>query len=202
MFVQVITGRVADAGALEDQFDDWHRRLAPDAAGFLGWTGGITPGGDLIVAVRFASAEQAQANSNRPEQGEWWQATERLLDGPAAFRETDDVRLLGGGGSDDAGFVQMMAATVVDRGRFQEVEDSLGEAFAAHRPDFLGGHRAWFADDELLAVDYFTSEAEAREGERRDMPEELAAGFAEWQSLVSGTRWYDLPHPWLASPPA
>jgi hypothetical protein len=52
----------------------------------------------------------------------------------------------------------------------------------------------------LTAVDWFSSVAEARAGERQDMSEELQALLGQWQEQLADTRWLDLPEPWHASP--
>ena len=52
--------------------DLWVRDLAPDAAGWLGSTGGVTADGRAVAIVRFESAKAARANSDRPEQSDWW----------------------------------------------------------------------------------------------------------------------------------
>jgi hypothetical protein len=50
-------------------------------------------------------------------------------------------------------------------------------------------------------VIYFTSEAEAREGEKREMPAEMAAAMQEMASITVGeTEYLDLKNPWLDSP--
>jgi hypothetical protein len=48
---------------------------------------------------------------------------------------------------------------------------------------------------------YFTSEAEAREGERKEPPPELQAEMEEMGSLSVGEpEFFDLKQPWLYSP--
>jgi hypothetical protein len=48
---------------------------------------------------------------------------------------------------------------------------------------------------------YFTSEADAREGEQKEPPPELAATMEELTSLDAGEiRYLDLRDPWLTSP--
>lgn len=199
MFVQVIQGRVRDAEGVQRQWRDWLERLAPDAVGWVGSTGGITPDDRFIAAVRFSSAEAASENSDRPEQGEWWSATERTLE-DATFRESSDYSITGEP-SDDAGFVQIMHGRVTDRQRMEDLDERMADVMRNLRPDVLGGYQIWLGDDEFIAVNYFTSEAEARAGESKDVPEDLAEGFREWQALVRDVRWFDLPDPWLHTAP-
>ena len=48
---------------------------------------------------------------------------------------------------------------------------------------------------------YFTSEADAREGERKELPAELAAQMEEMNQLSVGEpEFFDLTQPWLYSP--
>jgi hypothetical protein len=48
---------------------------------------------------------------------------------------------------------------------------------------------------------YFTSEAEAREGERKEPPPELQAQMEEMQRLSIGEpEFFDLTQPWLYAP--
>src|SRR5713101_6644702 len=115
MFLQVITGHVNDANRLRRQLDRWMEALRPGASGWLGHTAGVIDDGTSIALVRFENEAAARANSDRPEQGEWWKATETCFDGPVTFLDSDDVELERGGGSDDAGFVQVMRGTVKDR---------------------------------------------------------------------------------------
>src|SRR5262249_37410339 len=108
MFVQIIEGRVSGRDGLRRQMDNWEKELRPGAKGFLGSTAGVTDDGHAIAFARFDSAAAAKANSDRPEQGRWWNETEKTFDGPATFADSEDVQTFFGGGSDDAGFVQVM----------------------------------------------------------------------------------------------
>lgn len=197
MFVQVIEGTVRDAEGLERQWQKWMEQLSPRAVGWIGSTGGITPDGRFIAAVRFESADAAAENSNRPQQSEWWSETEAMLT-DVTFRESSDYSATGEP-SDDAGFVQIMHGRATDRGRMEALDADMDEVVREQRPDLLGGYQVWLPEDEFVAVNYFSSEAEARAGERKDLPEDLADSFAEWQSLMENVRWFDLPDPWLHS---
>ena len=97
MFVQVMEGRVRDVEGLRAQVDRWRAELAPGATGFLGTTAGTTADGNFIAIVRFESEEAARANSDRPEQGEWWAATSGLYEGDVTFTDCPDVDTFGAG---------------------------------------------------------------------------------------------------------
>lgn len=196
MFVQVMSGRVADPEGLHGQLDRWMEELRPTAHGFLGTTAGVTGDGGAIAVVRFESADDARSNSERDEQGRWWADTARCFDGDVTFADSEDVETFLAGGSDDAGFVQVMIGTA-DRDRMRAVDES----FAAHlpmlRPDLVGGMRVWTAPQEFVEVAYFTSEEAARHGESGEIPAELADTMGEYQELMAGARYLDLPEPWI-----
>jgi hypothetical protein len=69
------------------------------------------------------------------------------------------------------------------------------------RPDVLGNVFVTHEDDGWTMAIYFTSEADAREGEQKEMPPEMAKVMEELNSLSIGeTTFFDLRDPWLNSP--
>src|SRR6476620_6015827 len=108
MFVQTIRGKVSDPAAVRPIVDRWMNDLGPSATGWLGSTSGITDDNQLFVLVRFESDEAARANSDKPEQGEWWAEREKLFDGEPSFQDSNDVQVDTSGDPDVAGFVQVM----------------------------------------------------------------------------------------------
>ena len=200
MFVQVIQGRAGDAAGLRRQFDRWREEVQPGAVGYLGSTFGVTKDGEAIGIARFESAEAAARNSDRPEQSAWWSETEKFFTGPVTFHNADDVDTFLAGGSDAAGFVQVMQGRVTDLARAKELEAKANETMPTVRPDVIGSVRARYGDGEFTEVVYFTSEAEARAGEAKPMADEDAAEFADWQDVVKVEKWYDLTDPWFFSP--
>jgi hypothetical protein len=201
VFVQVVLGRAADAAAVRRQWDRWATDLAPRAAGFVGATAGVTTDRRVVLVTRFESEHAAQVNAERPEQNNWWAetVTDALADPPEVL-ETTDVTLHGGQGWEAARFVQVMRAQVRDRRRFEAIEDEITPQFMQLRPDLLAAYRAWFPDGSVAAIDYFTSEAEARAGEQKEMPDVLGERFREWMSLLDDVEWFDLADPWTATP--
>lgn len=197
MFVQVFEGRVEDASGLRRQMDRWMSELRPGAAGFLGSTGGVTEDGHGIFFARFESAAAAQTNSERPEQGGWWADTQGCFEGAVTFTDSDDVETFFAGGSDDAGFLQVMKGTKVDRNRLHAMDESFEEHAQSFRPDLIGGFRLWTGPDSYVEVGYFTSEAEAREGEKKDPPPELTAEMETFQEFMANVEFLDLRDPWL-----
>lgn len=197
MFVQVIEGRVSGPDGLRRQMDRWMTELRPGATGFLGSTAGVTDDGYAIAFARFESAAAAKANSERPEQGRWWAETEKTFEGDVRFTDSEDVDTFLGGGSNDAGFVQVMKGSGVDRDRMHAMDQSFEKHAASFRPDVIGGLRVWSGPDRYTEVVYFTSEAEARKGEKREPPKELADEVGDFEDLMANVEFLDLREPWL-----
>jgi hypothetical protein len=192
MFVQVIRARVAEADGVEAAFERWRTDLRPGAEGFLGSTGGVTPDGEYVELARFENEDLARRNSDRPEQGEWWRELEASLDGPATFRESSDVDLLLDGGSDDAGFVQVITGHVSDRDAARQVMSEMTGPLRRARPDILGGYMVWH-DGGFTEVVYFRSEEDARRGEASTPSPELRQMLE--RSTVTMDEYLDLPRP-------
>jgi hypothetical protein len=201
MFAQVIQGRTSDAEGLRAALDRWLEELRPGSIGWLGSTIGITDDGTVIAVARFESAEAADRNGQRPEQGRWWEETSRLFDGEVSFRDSEDVTVDLQGDPDQAGFVQVMQGRVTDPGRAKEIMAQMPtELMAEYRPDVLGSVAIGHDDGEWTQVLYFTSEAEAREGERKEAPQELQNAMEEMGKLSVGeTTFLDLRQPLLQS---
>lgn len=199
MFVQVITARVVDTEGLSRQMDRWERGLRSGAEGFLGSTSGVTDDGRLIVLARFESEEAAQRNSDRPEQSAWWAETEKTLE-DVNFQNSVKVVTMRGGGSNDAGFVQVMRGRVLDAAKVDELWSRMGEfegAMASHRPDVIGDVTVVHADGSYTDAVYFTSEAEARRNEGKEPPPEMQAMFEEWMTAATVDEYLDLKEPRL-----
>jgi len=198
MFVQVIEGRTSNPEGLRAQFDKWVAEIQPGAKGYVGTTGGVAGDGRVVVFARFESEAAARANSDRAEQGAWWADTEKLLD-DVEFSESSDVTQFLAGGSDDAGFVQIMKVAGVDRAKVEDGDRQFEPLAAEMRPDLIGGVRVWTAPDSMIEANYFTSEAEAREGEKVEPPPEVAEGFAEYMAMLSKAEFVDFSDPYLHS---
>jgi hypothetical protein len=196
MFVQVIEGRVSDREGLHRQMDKWQKDLRPGATGFLGSTSGVTDDGYGIAFARFESAAAAKANSERPEQGAWWSETAKCYSGDVTFTDSEDVETFLGGGSNDAGFVQVMRGSA-DRDQLHAIDAGFEKVAADWRPDLIGGLRVWTGPDRYVEANYFTSEADARKGEQKEPPSELAAQAADFEKLMANVEYHDLRDPWL-----
>jgi hypothetical protein len=201
VFVQVIQGQVADAGKLRAALDRWAQELAPGSIGWLGSTAGVTEDGRFIELARFESEEAARRNSNRPEQDQWWTETSKLFSGEATFSDSSDVTLDLTGEPDDAGFVQIIQGRGSDPDRARELMGQDSSEWAAFRPDIIGSVAVGHEGGAYTMALYFTSEAAAREGERKEPPPELKAQMDEMAALSVGEpEFFDLKQPWLYSP--
>ena len=196
MFVQIIEGQTSDPEALLAAGEAWQTEVRDGAIGYLGVTAGVADGGRAFTIVRFEDEASARANSERPEQGAWFEKhLASAYSAPPTFTESSDVSEFLGGGSDDAGFVQVMKINGVDRQKLEEL-DGVFEKFAGERPDIIGGLRAWTGADSCVDVMYFTSQEEARKGESAEVPEELQKAMADFGSMAQ-VEFIDLPNPQL-----
>src|SRR5215468_8378089 len=189
MFLQVIQGRVSDPGSAREALDRWIRELAPGAEGWLGTTAGVTADNMFVMLTRYESSEAARRSSNRHGYHEWWTQTSKILISDIAVHDCAVTSVFRSGGSDGAGFVQVVQGKVADParpwgsvGRSPESRTSLAPARMAllravqlvlvqmdpdYRPDFIGGTAGFDPnDDTLTEAVYFTSESAARAGER------------------------------------
>ena len=179
-------------------------RLSAGAAGWLGSTAGVTDDGTFVAVARFESAEAAQRNSGRAEQGEWWSGVSKLFTGEVVFHDCSNVVTTRAGGSDNAGFVQIMQGRSRDLDRLREVDAMFEQRFPDLRPELLGYLVGLHdeKDDAFTLVAYFTSEEAARAGEQEQLPPEAAELLREEMQLMQDVVYLDLREPWLHSPPS
>ena len=197
MFAQVIVGKTKDAAAMKAASDRWQAELRPGATGFLGVTAGVADDGTAITIVRFESEESARRNSERPEQGTWWNdVMSKTYDGEPSFYNCPAVVLFKDGGSNDAGFVQTMKFHAKDRDALLAVTNEF-VAIGPSRPDLLGGVLAMADDGTTFDTNYFTSEADARKNESAEMPADVQAVFQRFGELAGKVEYIDLRDPWL-----
>src|SRR5471032_1036807 len=137
MFVQIIQGTVVDADALQRSVARWRTEIKPGAHGYLGATGGVTPDGRGITMVRFETEADAQANSDRAEQGAWWNEASKAFDDDVTFHNSNEVQSILGGGTNSAGFVQVLQGRTKDRAAMRETAVAIQDELHALRPDIL-----------------------------------------------------------------
>ncbi|MFC9790467.1 hypothetical protein [Rhodococcus sp. NPDC127528] len=199
MFIQVIQGKVGDEPRLRRCMDRWTEEVQPGATGYLGSTSGMREDGTFIALVRFDSEESARRNSTRPEQGSWWAETEQCFDGPVSFMDCPDAIAWRGGGSDDAGFVQIMEGRTADASRLSELMTEAGDKLRDVRPEIIGGTFASAGDGGYVEAVYFTNESEARAHEHMTVPDDLRSLFDEEGPLMGEVVYFDLHEPTLVS---
>jgi hypothetical protein len=197
MFVQIIVAEDVDEDILE-VLDRWEHEVRPGAIGWLGTTAGLTPDGNLVVAARFASEEEARRNSERPEQDAWWAEVEKQLSGGVRFHDCREVATALGGGDDGAGFVQVMESRPSGPVQVQQIADDMAAFVGAYRPDVIGGLIA-SDGDRLFQLVYFTSEADARAAEAGELPPEAAAELEAELERWGPISFHDLTEPLLRS---
>jgi hypothetical protein len=200
MFIQVIQAEVSDEAGLRRSMDRWRAEVMPGAVGFLGSTAGVTSDGKVIVLARFESEEAARANSERPEQGAWFAETEKHFTGEASFMDCTDVQEFLSGGSDDAGFVQIMTGRSDDVPRMHEMFTRHTDELRQARPEVIGGLLLDCGDGRYVDAIYFTSETAARDGEQQEPPDDVRADLDEGMRMMGDITYLDLRDPILLSP--
>ncbi|HWL49962.1 MAG TPA: hypothetical protein VNT92_08795 [Acidimicrobiia bacterium] len=192
MFIQVIQAKTSKRDEVRALTDEWGE-LPNEGSGFLGGTYGITDDGDFLGVVRFESRDLARANSERPETDAMAKRMAELMDGPPTFYDCDDVTVWLDGGSDDAGFVQVIQGTTDDADRLKQVMTDDTADVRQERPDIIGGTFALTDDGTFINTVAFTDEGSAREGEKNSSPPE------GMQSVMHDLTYYDLRDPWFVS---
>jgi hypothetical protein len=193
MFVQIFAGPVADRDLFAREAERWGAELRPGAEGWVGGLWGISPDGEAIGIAEFESEEAARANSDRPEQGEWWSAIEPAFES-VTFYDCPEVDTMERDGAPRPGFVQIIDGRVKDkaaaRTMMTEHEGDLMQA----RPDIVSGLMAWRGGDgEFCQIMAFTSEDEAHRGEQR-MPDD-EVGQQYMAMMADEPTFIDLPEP-------
>ena len=202
MFAQVIQGRTSDAQGLRSAMEQWTRELAPGSTGWLGSTGGVT---DDTVHRRGAVRVRRRRGQELPPA-----RADALVGGDAttARRRGHVPRQRGRDPSTcpairaGPAFVNVMQGHVTDAARAKELMAQMpSEDMAAYRPEILGSMAIGSPDGDWTQVLYFTSEAEAREGERKETPPEMQAVMDEMMTISTGAPdFFDLRQPIPQSP--
>jgi hypothetical protein len=201
MFIQIIQGRATNPPGIRRDLGRWQRQLAADADGWLGTTTGITEDGWSITVVRFASEAQARHNRDRPEQREWWRDASQHL-ARIAVHDAPKVYTYRDGGSDQAGFVQVVQGHTEDMERMVSLGRDQDDSQARDAPYVLGMTVAEHADrpGDFTQILYFTSEQDARRLEQKRSAEDDEPARRELLDLMTNLRSFDLRDPQLLSP--
>lgn len=197
MFIQVIQGPCSHQDELRAVLDTWETDVG-GAEGWLGGTFGFTDDDMFLGIVRFNSRESAMANSQRPEQSAWAERMMGAMDGDVEFHDCDDVREFLDGGSDDAGFVQVIRGHLDD---LSMVDVLLGDqdGLRAARPDVIGGTLAIEPDGTFTQTIAFKDEASARAAEGNESAQPPAEVGAALEKMMVDAKFYDLHKPWFES---
>jgi hypothetical protein len=201
MFVQVIQGKATDPSGLRKQWDRWDQEIKPSVQGYLGGTAGVTPDGEFIALARFDSEEAARANSDNAEQSAWWEETSQYLT-DTMFHDCVEVDLMNDGGSDAAGFVQVIQGKVTDVDKARELDKTMESQMKEMRPDVIGGIVAWHPQNgRFTNANYFTSEGEARAKEKESSTSpEFEKFMSEYEAISDGEpKYLDITEPWYSS---
>ena len=193
MFVQIFAGPVADRELFARESTRWAAELKPGATGFVQGIWGVSSDGEAIGVAEFESEAAARANSDRPEQGEWWNAIEPAFEN-VAFYDCTEVDTLTRQDASEASFVQIIDGRVKDKAAARTMmNEHEGDLFDA-RPDIVGGLMAWRGDEgEFCQVMLFSSEAKARDGEQAMPDDELAKAYTEM--MAEEPTFIDIPEP-------
>ncbi|HEY7917870.1 MAG TPA: hypothetical protein VIC86_12920 [Acidimicrobiales bacterium] len=193
MFIQVFQGKLRDAALWSRRVETWRREIEPRTTGFLGFTSGVVAGDYAITVVRFKSGKAARVDNDLPEQGEWFEETSKAFEGDVTFHDCHEVDVLLGGGSNDAGFVQIMQGRAKDPGEMRSRLKDMEIELHRIRPDLIGATTAWHGDSGFTQTAYFVSETQARKNEQAMADSTF---YEDFMSLIDGgLTFYDLLQP-------
>ncbi|MGO4255171.1 hypothetical protein [Marmoricola sp. RAF53] len=197
MFIQVMQAPCTRQDELRALAESWRTEVGA-GDGYLGGTFGFTDDDMFLGIVRFNSREDAMANSQRPEQDAWASKMRSLMDGDIEFHDCEEVTEFLDGGSDQAGFVQVIRGHIDDRSLVDALMSDQ-DALRQMRPDIIGGTMAIEPDGTFTETIAFRDEASARAGESDPAaapPPEIAEALGK---LTEGATFYDLHKPWFES---
>jgi len=197
VFIQMVQGRCSRQDEMRGLVDGWCSTMA-DRPGWLGGTYGFTDDDRFVGVVRFDSSSACQECSVAPGADMWWAGAEALFDGSCEIHESEDVSMMLDGGSDDAGFVQVMRGQVGDADKFRHFMTDAEVTSMLHdtRPEIIGATLAMESDGSFVETVSFTSEDAARKGEQTEMPAEMQADF---EAAMRDVEYLDLHRPWFAT---
>ena len=195
MFIQMVQGACDQQDDMRMLVDDWCTEVA-DQPGWLGGTYGFTEDDHFVGVVRWDSKASCDDYCTREGAAWWWAAASELLHSKAEIHQSEDVTLMLQGGSDDAGFVQIMKGKVGDADLLRRISTDQEMTAMLHqaRPDIIGSTLLIEDDGSFVETISFTDEAAARAGEKQEMPAEAAA---DMEHAMQDVHYIDLHHPWF-----
>jgi hypothetical protein len=198
VFIRIMRGRVAES-ARSFGLAGWRQELSAAPPGWQRLTAGVTDDGQAVAVFRYDS-EAAASGGGRPQQASWRESVERRLADPVVWYDCPVVNVMKAGDQADAGFVQVMQGRLVDPVRLAAMRAEVELTLRERAPHVLGVSVAEHADGiGFTEVTYFTSEREARAGERQ-MPVEMAVQLGTVRSYMEGLEFLELREPVLTGP--
>jgi len=197
MFIQMVQGECSRRIEMRRLVDNWCTVIA-DEEGWLGGTYGFTDDNRFVGIVRFTDSQACIEAAQRPFAASFWAQALELLDSDVEIHQSDDVTLMFDGGSEDAGFVQVLTGQLKDAAqmRYLVADQDMTAMLHATRPEILGATLAISQDGTFTETIAFTDEALARRGEAIRMPEQVQRTLEE---AVADVEYLDLRNPWFAS---
>lgn len=196
MYIQMVQGACGRQQDMHRVVDAWCSDMAT-RPGWLGGTFGFDDDGAFHGIVRFESEDACRENGDREESAWWWAAAAECFDGEPTIHASSEVMMMLDGGSDDAGFVQIMRGRIADPTLVRGMtSDGTMTMLHQARPEIIGATLAIEDDGTFTETVSFTSEREARRGESAQMPAEMAERMNTAFAEVSFT---DLHQPWFGS---
>ncbi|HEU4398103.1 MAG TPA: hypothetical protein VFU54_09765 [Actinomycetota bacterium] len=200
MFIRIMRGRVVDGARMRFELARWRQEQGAGTPGWQRLTAGVSDGGEAVAVFRFDDEAAARRSGERPQQANWRASVERQLAGSATWYDCPVVNVMKAGDEADAGFVQVMQGRLVDPVRLAAMRAEVERTLRERAPHVLGVTVAEHADGVgFTEVTYFTSEREARAGERQ-MPVEMAVQLGTVRSYMEGLEFLELREPLISSP--
>lgn len=197
MFIQMVQGTCTREDEMHSLVDGWCATMS-ERPGWLGGTYGFTDDNRFVGVVRYDSEQSCRENCMRDDAGAWWAQAETLFDGAPEIHQSEDVTMMLDGGSDNAGFVQVMRGRMLDADKFRHFSSDTEMTNMLHqaRPEIIGATLLFEPDGSFTETISFTDETTARVGEKQEMPADMEM---DWQSTIADVEYLDLHHPWFAT---
>ena len=166
MFVWVLEGKAADPGEIGFQLGHWTNQFG-ETPGYLGATGGVTDDRRFLMFVRWESEDAGDALLMRPEQVDWYEEFQQSFDGTVEFVETGDVTTQLAGGPMPPVSYRRSRSQASTAERVEAADREVREHRTPGPARFDRRIRVWTAPDGFVGANYFTSEHDARAGEKQ-----------------------------------
>jgi len=195
MYIQMAQGTCDRPEEMRRIVDDWSAQMA-GRDGWLGGTYGFTDDGRFVGVVRYDSDEACKRLFDEEVSQTAWAAAQKLCD-DIEMHESGDVTMMLEGGSDSAGFVQVMRGHIGDQERFRHLaSDEMTSMLHEARPEIIGATLMVEPDGSFVETISFTDEEAARRGESLEMPDSVRTELAE---AMADVEYLDLHQPWFVS---